>query len=203
MANMQTALTPETTPVYIFDQPPFPTYSPPFDKNFFINRMVNPVITRCPRLAILWREILQEPLRLGYIPWDSMIRLMSSLHKHNNIPHPCIPNKEVNLFIIRCLFLCRVIHYPPYPAGAEDDKPFFAATRVRIPDAFNYFEKHIFRKLDLWKGDRMFDSIREEPGLMTREEVNWFGTRVYLSLEEQGILPPALVDRNYGVPPGI
>lgn len=201
MANPHAVIAPGDTPIHVYDGTRFPTYQTTFStKEDFITNVVNPAITSCPKLALIWREVLQEPLTLGYIPWNNMIILIASLHKHDTTNHPCTSSRVVYDFIIESLLLCRIIHYPPFPGGAEGDRPFYAVTRVKMWEHYKHFNQKIFSRMDMRAGFRPFDSIRDTPVYMDKNLLLPYATRVYHTLEEQGILPPAFNDPELGVP---
>ena len=132
-----------------------------------------------------------------------MIVLIAALHKHHTSNHDCVSIRETQTFIVECLLLCRTIHYPPFPGGSDGDRPFYTVTRVMLWEAYSYFSFFIFRPLDERMGHRVFDTIRCTDFAMSKQEFLRYASRVYHNMEDQGILPPALVDTDTAIPPGI
>lgn len=206
MSNMEIPVIPETVPIFVLDNPTIHTYPIHFSKYDFITFFVNPTITHCPKLAIIWNEVLKEPLKLGYIPWNSMVLLMTSLYKHDTTDHACQSIDWAHVFIVESLLYCRSISFPPFPGGEDViTNPYYSVTRAKIPQAYDHFEREIFKGLDRRIGYRMFSTIRLLPKHtpITPTFIYHYGSKVYRVLEHLRLLPPALEEPDDTIPDGI
>lgn len=194
MAQPKTPIT-ENVSIYALDHPDFCTYNQLFTSKKDFLLMANPVIRGCPRIAIIWKEVLLEPLNLGYISWNSMIRLMVAVYQHDTNDHPCMHKEKVHFFLNMCLLLSRTVHCPPFPGGDDSKTPFYAATIAIIPAPYAYFENSFFKRIDVMMKRRSFQLIRKEPHTtMKDEDIIAHGHWAYDIMKELQILPPALAD---------
>lgn len=199
-------ITPEDTQIFRYlDLPHCPNNTNFPTKHNFITEVVNPAITGCSRIGTLWDHVLQEPLTLGYITWNAMLILIAALgvHDRESPRHACIRKEKLHTFIKECLLLCSTIHFPPLPGGADDCKPFYAASKVSLGVYYSHFEEHIFKPLDEQTGHRVFDPIRETPGLMSSDMVSEHGRKVYYHLLSLKAGPEALHFPRAHIPSGI
>lgn len=152
-------------------------------------------------MTIIWREILLEPLGIGYISWNSMIKLMIATHQHDTNPHPCTHLEDTHFLIKMSLLFSRTIQYPPFPGGDDSKTHFYAVTRAIIPAAHAHFETLIFKDIDSMMGRRSFQTIRKIPDCVNSDrDIIGFGLQTYHIMKELQILPPALADPLNVVP---
>lgn len=207
MDSQGAPLTLDNTSIFVLDNPTLHTYEVPLSKADFINSIANPIIMKSPKLAIIWKEILQEPLSKGYITWGTMITLMVSLYKHDHTYPSYKHRKEAHLLITQSLFYCRTIHFPPLPGGEDADKPFANISRAKIPNPYDYFETNIFKDMDAQVDYRNFPTIRLSTRIMKDDEERRIsyrlGTRAYTILEALRALPPSVEEPEDSIPPGI
>lgn len=204
-ANLHPPIIPEDVTIFMFDNPEldFTWDTNHGCKEEFITEVVDPAITRCPKLWIIWEQILQAPLIAGYITWEAMIILIAALYQHDFTDHVCTQKEVVHTFIMESLLLCRIIHYPPFPGGVEDKKPFYAISKHQLGKSYDHFEKNIFKNLDKKMGHRIFDSIRETPGLMDKKGVKFYGEMAVTHLRRIDMAPEVLDAPSSEIPPGI
>lgn len=201
MASSKAATIPEDIKIYALDYPDFCIYNPVFSSKDGFLHIINTVTKACPRMAIIWREILLEPLGLGYISWNSMVRLMIATHQHDTNPHPCTSLDQAHLLIKMSLLLSRTIQYPPFPGGDDSKSHFYAVTRTTVPAAYDHFETFIFKDIDSMMERRSFQTIRKQPDSVSNgNDIIYYGLQVYHIMKELQILPPALVDPHNVVP---
>jgi hypothetical protein len=194
MAQPRTTTIPEEVRIYAFDYPDFCIYQQILPSKAEFLNTVQEIIRACPGIASIWRNILQEPISLGYISWNSIIMLIAATYKHDTSHHHCIGKEETHFLIKMCLLLSRTIQFPPFPGGDDSKMHFYAVTRTKIREAYDHFEEHIFKDLDKMMSRRCFQSIRDEPNHTDNRVTFYFGLKTYHIMEELQILPPALVD---------
>ena len=192
--------TSEDIRIYNYDYPDFCIHNLPLPTKREYLKMVYKTII-CPKIALIWRDILQEPLSLGYISWDFMIKLMVATHKHDTTQHLCIHEDKFHLFIQTSLLLCRTIHFPPFPGGDDSKIHFHAVTKAMITTAYDYFEIHIFKDLDDITERKTFQTIRKPLGFCYHDRhIIGLGLKIYWIMKEIQILPPALEEPSSGTP---
>ncbi len=202
MSQPKTSTALDDIRIYAFEHPDFCLYNQILPSKLDFLQVVKEVTRACPIMASIWRNILQEPLSLGYFSWDSMVKLIIATHKHNTTHHHCMEEDQTNFLIIMSLLLSRTIHYPPFPGGDDSKSHFYSVTRATITEAYDYFEAFIFKDIDKLMNRRSFQTIRKTLTFYGDDRnIIANGLKTYNIMRELQILPPALVDPLDVAPP--